>query len=393
MQFDNPLIFAPTVLAAIDRQPPIVTPDTPLVNVIALMNQTRLFGTLQASDREASDSFANARKFSSCILVMQDTDLLGIFTERDIVQLTAAGVNFEGVQIGSVMTPSPLVLRQTDFQDIAAALFLFRRYQIRHLPIVSDNGALIGVVSPESIRRVLRPTNFLKRRRVSELMSTEVIHAPVKASVLTLAQLMATNNISCVVITQEDGEGNFLPVGIVTERDIVQLQSLQIDFAYTEAQTIMSTPLFLIGPEDSLYKAYQEMQQRYIGRLVVSWNWGQGLGIITETDLMRLIDPIEIYGTIEILQHTIEQLKREQTELSQNKNNQLENILTGELTHFKECRNASYELNALLSTIQVCIESIAQQPDLSPDLRQNKLNSALVDIERIRHIFEALRQS
>ncbi len=386
MQFDHPLIFAPAVEAAIDHEPPIVTPDTPLVNAIALMNQTRLL--VPQSGGEASETLTAGAKLSSYILVMQNTELLGIFTERDIVQLTAAGVNFEGVQIGAVMTQAPIVLRQADFHDISAALFLFRRYRIRHLPIVSDNGFPIGVVSPESIRRVLRPANFLKRRRVSELMSTEVIHAPVTASVLSLAQLMASHDISCVAIAQEDEEGNILPVGIVTERDIVQLQSLQIDFARTQAQTVMSTPLFLLSPEDSLYKAYQEMQQRHVRRLVVSWNWGQGLGIITETDLLRVFDPVEMYGTIEILQRTIEQLKQEQAELSQRQNNQ-----AGDITQCNECTNANHELNDLLSTIQVCIESLAQQPDLSPDLRQTKLNSALVDIERIRHLVEALRQS
>ncbi len=391
MQFDHPLIFAPAVEAAIDHEPPIVTPDTPLVNAIALMNQTRLL--VPQSGGEASETLTAGAKLSSYILVMQNTELLGIFTERDIVQLTAAGVNFEGVQIGAVMTQAPIVLRQADFHDISAALFLFRRYRIRHLPIVSDNGFPIGVVSPESIRRVLRPANFLKRRRVSELMSTEVIHAPVTASVLSLAQLMASHDISCVAIAQEDEEGNIIPVGIVTERDIVQLQSLQIDFARTQAQTVMSTPLFLLSPEDSLYKAYQEMQQRHVRRLVVSWNWGQGLGIITETDLLRVFDPIEMYGTIEILQRTIEQLKREQAELSQRQNNQLEALVTSDITHCNQCSNANHELNDLLSTIQVCIESLAQQPDLSPDLRQTKLNSALVDIERMRHLVEALSQT
>jgi CBS domain-containing protein len=197
---------------------------------------------------------------------------------------------------------------------------------------------------------------------------------------------MASHLISCVVIGEEDEEGNILPVGLVTERDIVQLQSLQIDFAHTQAQTVMSTPLFLLSPEDSLYKAYQEMQHRNVRRLVVSWNWGQGLGIITETDLLRVFDPVEMYGTIEILQRTIEQLKREQSELSQA-------LVTGDITHCNQCTNPNHELNDLLSTIQVCIETLAQQPDLSPDLRQTKLNSALVDIERIRHLVEALRQS
>ena len=386
MQLDDPLIFAPAVEAAIDRQLPIVTPDTQLVNVIGLMNQSRLPEVAQPSQQMAADSFASIGRQASCVLVMQQGNLLGIFTERDIVRLTAAGVNIQGVPVGAVMTPSPIVLRQAEFQDIAAALFLFRRYRIRHLPIVGDKGEPIGVVSPQSIRRILRPANLLKRRRVFELMSTEVIVAPVTASVLSLAQLMAEDRNGCVVITQEDREGNLLPVGIVTERDIVQLQSLQIDFPRIPAQTVMSTPLFLLSPEDSLYKAYQEMQQRRVRRLVVSWNWGQGLGLLTETDLLRVFDPIEMYGMIQILQRTIEQLKQEQPLPSNPEEPALNSNNTDSST------NASRELQDLISTIQVCIESVAQQPDMSPDLRQTKLNSALADVQRIRDLVQGLYQ-
>lgn len=53
------------------------------------------------------------------------------------------------------------------------------------------------------------------------------------------------------------------------------------------------------------------MQKRRVGRLAVSWNWGQGLGIVTQSSLLRVFDPIEMYGVIESLQQTIQQLKLE----------------------------------------------------------------------------------
>ncbi|MDJ0567515.1 MAG: hypothetical protein QNJ53_00560 [Pleurocapsa sp. MO_192.B19] len=77
----------------------------------------------------------------------------------------------------------------------------------------------------------------------------------------------------------------------------------------------MSTPLFLLNPEDSLLVANQEMQRRRVRRLVVSWNWGQGLGIITQTSMLRIFDPMEMYGVIETLQSTVQQLEREKAEL------------------------------------------------------------------------------
>ena len=131
---------------------------------------------------------------------------------------------------------------------------------------------------------------------------------------------MADRKVSCVVITLDDEEEDWQsvganPVGIITERDIVQFQALQINLAKVQAQTVMSEPLFLLNPEDSLWTAHQEMLSRRVRRLVVSWNWGQGLGIVTLTSLLKIFDPIEMYGVIKTLQQTIEQLEAEKAQL------------------------------------------------------------------------------
>jgi CBS domain-containing protein len=325
MQLDDSLNCAPLAEAAIDLHPLAVPPDTLLMDVIALMNQTR-FSSCSLSVLDTPTDFIpidEAR--SSCVLVMQESELLGIFTERDLVRLTAAGIHFEGVKIAEVMAQPVITLPQVAFQDIFAALFLFRRYRIRHLPVVGDRGQLIGVVSPASIRRVLRPANLLKLRRVSEVMTTQVIHAPMTASVLSLVRLMAEYRVSCIVITEADLEEDLqhvgtIPVGIVTERDILQFQALQLNLAATQAQRVMSTPLFLLSPEDSLSTAHQEMQRRRLQRLVVSWDWGRGLGIVTQTSLLRVFDPMEMYGVIQTLQQTVQQLQAEKAELLRKQN-------------------------------------------------------------------------
>ncbi|MFM6466744.1 MAG: CBS domain-containing protein, partial [Dolichospermum sp.] len=76
---------------------------------------------------------------SSCILVIEENKLLGIFTERDVVKLTAMGRDFTGVKIADVMIQPVITLVETSFRDIFAALFLFRRYRIRHLVIVNED--------------------------------------------------------------------------------------------------------------------------------------------------------------------------------------------------------------------------------------------------------------
>lgn len=298
----------PMMTDAIDRHVLKVTPDWSLNRAIAAI------GAVWSNCGLTAASDAKSRK-ASCALVIDHGEIVGIFTERDIVRLTADNVDLGPLTVADVMTSPVKTLQQSAFQDIFAVLFLFRRYRIRHLPIVDEQNHPVGIVTPASIRRVLRPANLLKMRRVADVMSSSVIHASPDTSVIELAQQMATHRVSCIVIVEVDSHPTpsdelqaFTPMGIVTERDLVQFQAMELDLRRLTAQDVMSAPLFLLEPTDSLWTAHQEMQTRRVRRLVVSWNWGSGLGIVTQTSLLRVFDPIEMYGIIESMQQTLHQI-------------------------------------------------------------------------------------
>lgn len=262
MYIDKSLITERDIENAIDRQPLLVTPYTPLFEVVVLMSQRR-YNSQNPCILPGNPSLNDQKhKISSFALVVEAEKLLGIFTERDIVKLAAEGRDIQTLTIGEVMTPDVITLPISSLRDLFGPLFLFRRYKIRHLPIVGDRGELIGIISQDSIRHLVRPTDFLKLKRVSEVMTTPVINAPLTTSVSEIAQLMTIHGVSCVVITQEtaleDEESLVCPVGIVTEHDVVQFQALQLNLTQTTVETVMSTPLFLLQPEDSLWTAYQK---------------------------------------------------------------------------------------------------------------------------------------
>jgi CBS domain-containing protein len=398
MELDDELLCSPNLEDAIDKCPLIVSPDTVLFDVIELMSQTRGTYCLLNSLDGISDNETIQGVRCSCVLVKSGDELLGIFTERDIVKLAAAGIPFENVTISEVMTHPIITLSETAFQDIFAALFLFRRYKIRHLVIVNEDNKLVGIVSPESIRQVLKPTNLLKLRRVSEVMTKNVIYAPPTATVLRLAQLMADKNVSCVVIVNEDTWENVLfvyqPVGIVTERDIVQFQALGLKLSDISAQIVMSTPLFILNPEDSLWTAHKEMQKRYVQRLVVSWDWGAQLAIVTQTNLLKIFDPLEMYGVVETLQKTIAQLEAEKASYTKNnKSNKSNSIDTDNILQPSSVEKLDFnrheidnDIDTLCSKIQNSIEYLIDNPDISKELQKVNLSSVVEDIKKIRGI-------
>jgi CBS domain-containing protein len=82
------------------------------------------------------------------VLVVDGPELVGIFTERDVLRLAGAGASFGTVLLRDVMTPAPLSVAP-DVSILAAAQMMGER-NLRHLPVV-EGGNLVGVVSIKDV--------------------------------------------------------------------------------------------------------------------------------------------------------------------------------------------------------------------------------------------------
>ncbi|WP_197047300.1 diguanylate cyclase domain-containing protein [Planktothrix serta] len=271
----------------------IVTSDTPSIDAINLMNE----------------------RGDDCVLVIDQQQLIGIVTERDIVRTIAAGIRFDQVPITTLMTPNVITCQESEAKDSLQVIQKFHRYRIRHLPIINSQGEVVGMITPKQIREYLTPYDLLKLRRVEDVMQIRVIHAPPTTSLKQLANLMTTYQVSCIVITQLQNQELIQPIGMITERDMVRLQQLNLNFESTLAEKVMSSPVIEIQAKQSLWSAHQQMQQDQIRRLVVTTTEGNLIGIVTQSHILRVLDPGELLETIDILQHTLDlqtgQLKQE----------------------------------------------------------------------------------
>ncbi|HKA41699.1 MAG TPA: CBS domain-containing protein [Burkholderiales bacterium] len=79
---------------------------------------------------------------------------LGIVTERDIVmRVVALGLRPEAITVGEIMGSKLATARETD--DVLLALQIMRAVKVQYLPILRDDGCLVGVVSIEDLLSVL----------------------------------------------------------------------------------------------------------------------------------------------------------------------------------------------------------------------------------------------
>ena len=312
--------------SAIARNPLIVSPETTVRSAIALMSGVRsLCSTTKTADSQLDELYLQVK--SSCVLVVENERLLGILTERDVVRLTAQQQPLDRLVMENAIGHSIITLHESDFTDLFSTISLLQQHHIRHLPIVDERDRLVGLVTYETLRQTSRPIDLLRLRVVSEVMTSDVICAAPDTSIFAIAQLMANHQVSSVMIVEQTGNPTkplIIPVGILTERDMVQFQALGLNLGNCTAQMVMSTPIFTIKPEDSLWTVQEIMRQRFINRLAVTGSQGELLGIVTQTSLLQALNPLEIYKLAGALEEKVTRLEAEKMTLLENRTIELE---------------------------------------------------------------------
>ncbi|MBW4490893.1 MAG: GAF domain-containing protein [Trichocoleus desertorum ATA4-8-CV12] len=363
MQAQDPLTFPLTLEAAIDRRPLTVPPDTSVVEAIAMMSKAQSSCVLPALELSRNTVLMGEAR-ASAILVVEGSQLLGVFSEREAIQAIASSRNLAEVKISEVMQQPAIALTQTEHQDVFTALTLLRQHQIQHLPVVDSQGQWVGLVTPASIRNVLQLDELLKSKPLGELAAPPVVQAPASTTLLELAHLMGEQRVDYVVLTAETpNPGIQAPVGIILERHIIQLWALELDLIQIPTQAVMSASLPCFPASESVLLAYWEMQQQRVQRLGISDEAGALLSIISPTSFLYSLDLDEIRSAVEQLQQSIEHFEVEKNQRTQNCHTDLETqllenpaelleqlqcsqILTAMALHIRESLN----LNEILQT-------------------------------------------
>lgn len=130
--------------------------------------------------------------------------------------------------VSNLMTQAVFALRRSD--DLATLQDLMADRGVRHVPVVDNDGDLLGLVSHRDLLRTslieqadtpgFIERAMLTRLTVGEIMTSDVETVSPEADIREAAQVMYENKFGCLPVV----EGAHL-VGILTEADFVRLMA------------------------------------------------------------------------------------------------------------------------------------------------------------------------
>jgi CBS domain-containing protein len=126
----------------------------------------------------------------------------------------------------------------------------------------------------------------------AKFMSKKVITAKINSTVQSVCKSMYDNNVGSVVIVKRTN-GGIVPVGIITERDVVKIiGSIELFSPQVPIRPFMSSPLVTGSSAMTLSKVIEIMSKKNIRRLPITEKDSvheKLVGIITEKDIIKAI--------------------------------------------------------------------------------------------------------
>lgn len=131
------------------------------------------------------------------------------------------------IQIEDVMTRNPSTLSR--FSSLADARQLMSENKFRHVPVVDDDGGLLGIVSQRNVLAhgnadalAIGKEELLENEKgilLADIMTSGLITITPKTSIRAAAQLILKHKVGCLPVLDHESK----MVGIVTDTDFVAI--------------------------------------------------------------------------------------------------------------------------------------------------------------------------
>jgi len=244
----------------------------------------------------------NAEKIRA-LPVVSDEKVVGIVTWRGLLRTDASvfdstvltkEVSIKEKRVEDIMTVNPIGIFPHSLMPKAARIMLENK--ITALPVFNDQRGALGILTTSDLFRfMIDELPELKRTlHVSDYMTDEVVTIGPETSLLEVQRLMGVKRIRVLLVVDE---GKL--TGLVTRTDMMKVNPSRFVLPHNQEQSlaimlqsvekVMTQQLLTVTPEQPLLKAAELMLENKIHSLPVLGAEGELLGVITESDLFRMV--------------------------------------------------------------------------------------------------------
>ncbi len=246
-------------------------PETPLHEAAALMRTHRC----------------------SSVLVADEGEAVGIWTERDALRLDLADPAQVDRPIATQMsTPVRTTSKQTTIDDVGHR---FHDEGIRHLLVLDSRGGFAGIISQTDVVINYGLERYLQVRRVIEALDKPLLVLPGERPLADAAREMREAGVEAAVVEPDDND----QPGILTERDLVRQVALR-EVERTAGETA-TRPLITVDRDYSLLQARDLSVRRGIRHLGITDAEQKIIGLLSFSDILDLLEHDQVSHLEQVL--------------------------------------------------------------------------------------------
>lgn len=222
----------------------------------------------------------SAMKVSS-VLVVENDEPIGIWTERDVLKLNFSRPQFLQMPIRQVMSsPVKTVPTSLSLQELTIR---FRDERLRHYVVVNEQGYRCGMVSQTDVVVNQGIEHYLKLRSIDSVVHRGLQSLSQHASIDEVAKLMRSAGVDAVAVEFDDNSW-----GIITERDMVR--NIAKHDGSKLAGDIASKPMVTVSELASLYRVRNMLIESRLRHIGVTADDGRLVGIVSFRDILSSME-------------------------------------------------------------------------------------------------------
>jgi len=216
------------------------------------------------------------------VVFLKNNIPVAILTESDIVTALSKNISLSD-KAYDYATSSVITVNEN--RPIDFAFNFLSEHNIRRVILVDNHEAFSGIVRQEDLFDYLEKDVYKVDLKISHIIKTQEHMITVKkdASLHEALMLMQTHHIGSIVVVNEE---TF--VGILTEKDILQLTYMEIDMAEPISR-YMTKPVISVNQEQLVTDVIELMQLKNIRRILVTDAHEKLLTILTNRDIIKHI--------------------------------------------------------------------------------------------------------